>query len=65
MPSPDDTSKSRQQDATDVFAAWLRDAKASGDEDFERLSADRPEMAGELRKLYSAFQLGRAAASSL
>src|SRR5688572_10752710 len=62
MPDPDSIRSHKMNEALDVFADWLRASDGRGD--FEQLCSSRPELAEELRRLHSVFQLAQAAATS-
>ncbi|PYI80235.1 MAG: hypothetical protein DME26_21960, partial [Verrucomicrobia bacterium] len=49
---------------SEIFAAWLQERQAGGRRDFESICASHPESAQALQAVYSAFQLGQAAATS-
>src|SRR5436190_21500686 len=62
MPDSESNQTGRLQDALNVFTDWLRARDASAS--FESLCARRAELADELRRLHSTFQLAQAVASS-
>jgi WD40 repeat protein/serine/threonine protein kinase len=62
--SNSDHRSDKLRNARDVFTGWLRERGLAGAHDLENLCALHPELTSELQSLYSAFQLGHAAASS-
>src|SRR6266511_1965311 len=62
MPGSESNPTNRLQDALNVFTDWLR--ARDGSANFEALCAGHAELADELRRLHSAFQLAQTVVSS-
>ena len=64
MPNSEERTTDKLRDAQACFSAWIKQRQAGGDDGFEKLCAEHPDVAHELRQLHSAFHLGQAAVAS-